>query len=146
MFGVIFVNLGFILVSFWWRFFDLGGLLVTRSCPGPPKRSRGEKVTEIVVRGSSLESLNRHSVYTEWLFFKFVFFLCFFVMLLNWRSVLTESDFLTKRLVRGSSPAGPNFNIIQEKSRIYRCCGREQQTPICDLRDGGENLECRNVS
>ena len=49
--------------------------------------------------------------------FDIVFVLRFFVMLLNCRSVPTEHDFLTKMLVRGSSPAGPNFNKIREESR-----------------------------
>ena len=100
MFGAIFVNLGSILVSFWCHFRVPGGLLATLGPQGIPQGSRVEKVTKKLVRGSSPELLNRHSVDTEWSFLKSVFFLRFFVMLLNCRSVRTELDFLTKMSVR----------------------------------------------
>ena len=96
--GVVFkrcvVSFSSILVSFCAIMVPLGVLLVTRSSPGPPERGRGEKVTEVVVCGSALESLNRHSVDTEWSFLKFVFFLFVEVevysnsMTLNWNSIV----------------------------------------------------------
>ena len=74
MFGAIFVNLGYIFVSFWRHFGALGCHLATRAPQGIPQGSRVEKVTKKLVRGSSPESLNMHSVFTEWSFLKFVFF------------------------------------------------------------------------
>ena len=77
-------------------------------------------MTEFVIRASSLKSAKGHSVSTERYILKFVFFVVFFVILRNGRSVETELRFLTKMLVRGSSPAGSNFTKIREKSRKSR--------------------------
>ena len=75
---------------------------MTLGCPGTSKRGREEKVTEFVIRGSSLEPLRGHSVSTERYILKFVFF-----REIHGRSVETELHFLLEMLVRGSTPGPP---------------------------------------
>ena len=69
---MIFAFLGVILRPSGFIFECFGGPFGDPGLPRAPPREAGGKKLEVVVCGSSLESLNRHSVDTEWLFLKFV--------------------------------------------------------------------------
>ena len=106
-------HFGVILVSFWCPWGSFGDPGPPGDPPREPSRKSDEKVGSRVLPGIAKQAFCRHGMVV----FEVCVFLRFFVMLLNCRSVRTELDFLTKMLVRGSSPAGPNFNKIREKSR-----------------------------
>ena len=108
---------------------------------GTPQRGRVEKGTKKLVCGSSLESLNRHSVYTERLFLKFVFFFCVFcdvdkLPFCSHRTRLFDEN-VGSWVLPGGSQFQKNPRNIEKKSLggarwkalCARCCTRGASGP-----------------